>query len=36
MTGTGSIDFAQGAMQMSVDLTEGAQQSSGQVIYRTR
>jgi len=36
MTGTGSIDFAQGAMQMSVDLTEGAQQLSGQVIYQNK
>jgi Protein of unknown function (DUF2510) len=36
MTGTGSIDFAHGAMQMSVDLTEGAQQLSGQVIYENK
>ena len=36
MTGTGSIDFADGEMQMSVDLTEGAQQLSGQVIYENK
>jgi hypothetical protein len=32
MTGTGSIDFAQGTMQASVDVTHGSQQLSGQVI----
>ncbi len=36
LTGTGSIDFTQNAVQVSIDVADGAQQVSEQVIYENK
>ena len=36
ITGTGAIDFTEGAMRLSVDVAHGSQQVSAQVIYENK